>query len=228
MKKIAFISDIHSNIEALSTVVREIWSGGIEEIYCLGDIVGYNTFPNEVCDYLRSREIICIKGNHDNDVVNKKFNEDKDPDIFRWTYDTLTEENRNWLANLPEQIEIDAESQKILLVHGTPTSIEEYCYAGSENSARAMRELTQDLLICGHTHQPSITYYGAKALMNCGSVGKPKHGKPTATWLEISFFNALMNPRLKEVVYDFEKTAQDVEAKGFIKYAQQLRTGVVA
>ena len=228
MRKIAVISDIHSNIEALETVMTEIWDNGIEEIYCLGDIVGYNTFPNEVCEYLQKAQVKCILGNHDADVLAQKFNSAKTPDIFEWTYNALTEENRQWLGSLPLSLEIQAETQKLLLVHGSPDSIEEYCFMGSKEAARVMRETTADIMFCGHTHAPSISYYGPKALMNPGSVGKPKNGSPKAQWLEISIFNALLNPLLKTIEYDAEKTASENDKHGFTKYAEQLRTGVVA
>lgn len=227
MKKIAFISDIHSNYPAIKSVLSDINSRGIDEIYCLGDIVGYHTMPNETISIVKENRIKCLLGNHDNDILNKRFKSEKNPDIFSWTWNELTEENRDFLADLPIQISIEIEGHSILLCHASPESIEEYCYEGTDYSEKMIKSINEEILICGHTHYPYIKQYGDKYLINTGSIGKPKIGRPNASWVEITFNNETISWEIKEIEYPFEIIAAHVEEHGFIKYAEVLRTGIV-
>lgn len=77
MPRIAFISDIHSNFPALKTVLDNLSSRKIDQIYCLGDITGYHTMPNETINLVIKSKIKCLMGNHDNDILNKKFKPEK-------------------------------------------------------------------------------------------------------------------------------------------------------
>lgn len=227
MIKIAFISDIHSNFPALKTVLDNIKSRDIDQIYCLGDITGYHTMPNETIDLVKKSDIKSIKGNHDNDILNKKFNTEKNPDIFSWTWNELTSENREYLSKLPETLSINIENYSFLLCHASPESIEEYCYEGTDYSKKMVNSINEDILICGHTHYPYINKYGNKQLINTGSIGKPKIGRPNATWIEATFDNKSIDWEIKELEYPFEIIAAHVEERGFLKYAEVLRTGIV-
>lgn len=227
MSKIAFISDIHSNFPALKTVLDNLKSRNINQIYCLGDITGYHTMPNETIDLVQESNISCLLGNHDNDILNKKFKPEKNPDIFSWTWNELSDKNRDFLKNLPKTISIEIGSQKALLCHASPKSIEEYCYEGTTYSEDMINSINEDILICGHTHYPYIKKYGEKLLINTGSIGKPKIGRPNATWIEAEVINNSINWEIKELQYPFEVIAAHVEDHGFIKYAEVLRTGIV-
>lgn len=227
MTRIAFISDIHSNYPALKTVLADINSRGVEKIFCLGDITGYHTMPNETIDLVRENNLICIKGNHDNDILNKKFKPEKKPDIFSWTWNELTEQNRNYLQELPLQLSLEIEGHNLLLCHASPESIEEYCYEGTDYSEKMVNSIKEDVLICGHTHYPYVKVYDSKTLVNTGSIGKPKIGRPNATWIEGIFNNGHIEWNIKETKYPFEVIAAHVEDHGFIKYADVLRTGIV-
>lgn len=227
MKKVAFISDIHSNFPALKAVLEDIEKRDIDNIFCLGDITGYHTMPNETISLIKERDILCIKGNHDNDILNKKFNPKKTPDIFSWTWNELTDENRSFLSSLPEQMKLEIDGHLLLLCHASPESIEEYCYEGTEYSEKMANSIEEDILICGHTHYPYLRQYGEKTLINTGSIGKPKIGRPNATWIEMIFDDKSIDCEIKEISYPFEVIAAHVEERGFIKYAEVLRTGIV-
>lgn len=227
MIKIAFISDIHSNYPALAAVLDDISSRNISEIYCLGDITGYHTMPNETIELVKKRNIKCILGNHDNDILNKKFKPEKNPDIFSWTWNELTEENRDFLSSLPKQLSLTFEGHNVIICHASPESIEQYCYEGTEYSEKMVTSIKEDILICGHTHYPYINKFRDKYLINTGSIGKPKIGRPNATWIEAEFINGTINWEIKEIEYPFEVIAAHVEDRGFNKYAEVLRTGIV-
>lgn len=226
--KVAFISDIHSNPNALTAVLEDIKQRGIDTTYCLGDIIGYHTFPNETIKILAQSSVIAIKGNHDLDVLNKKFNPEKELDIFEWTYNTLTEENRAYIVSLPNEIEVEIEGWKIKICHGSPESVELYCHEGTAYTEKIMEELKEDVLVCGHTHLPYHKMYGTKHIINSGSVGKPKIGRPNATYALATITTENILVEIVELTYDFNPVADHVESCGFKKYADHLRTGIVS
>lgn len=226
MKRIAFISDIHSNVFALRAVLDDIDSRQVDVIYCLGDIVGYHTFPNETIDLLKENEVACILGNHDDDVINKRFKADNELDIFEWTYNELNEDNLSYLNKLPRYMELNIEGHIIHLYHGSPNSISEYLREGEALTDEIMACFNGDVLICAHTHMPYSKKYGSKSIINTGSVGKPKIGRPNATYQLLTLDSHDVLAEIIEVPYDYKQIADHVQEQGFVKYAQALRSGL--
>ena len=107
MTKIALISDIHSNLEALKAVLKEIKKYKTKKIFCLGDVVGYGANPNECIDLVKKNKIISIMGNHDYEAVHLQgtewFNPVARKAIF-WTNKQLTEQNKKFLKNLADKL----------------------------------------------------------------------------------------------------------------------------
>ena len=185
-KKLAFISDIHGNILALQAVLEDIEEAEVDGIYCLGDLVGYGTRPNEVIELIREREIPTIMGNYDDGVGNDR--EDcgcayPDPEEARlgdlsleWTKKEVTPENRRFLAELPKTREVEAGSYRFKLVHGSPRRINEYLYI--DRPAKSLNRFFQDedfeVLVCGHTHLPYVRLLEGGIIINDGTAGKPK------------------------------------------------------
>ena len=125
MHKIAFISDIHGNFEALKEVLKEIDSKGIKEIYCLGDVVGYYSQVNECCDELRKRAIPVVMGNHDWYLAGGSFcpRSQSVNDCLLYQRKVLTNENLDWIKTFSIQIE----TEDIKMVHGGWTDpLDEY------------------------------------------------------------------------------------------------------
>jgi diadenosine tetraphosphatase ApaH/serine/threonine PP2A family protein phosphatase len=155
----AIFTDIHANLEALETVLAKIdeiaQEEPIDEIWFLGDLVGYGPNPNECIDKLRERTNVIIAGNHDWAAVGKLDLEDFSEAArisAEWTAAELTEEHRAFLANLPEHIEKD----DVLLVHGSPYG-PLWEYLTSEVLAeRSFQEFSNRFCFVGHTHVPII------------------------------------------------------------------------
>lgn len=195
--RIAVVSDIHSNIQALEAVVADM--GDVDAVICLGDIVGYGGNPIECVDYVREQGWPTLVGNHDRactDVeVLQWFNEDAARAI-EWTCGHIGKDRIEWLGTLPEQDEIGDE---ILLVHGSPRD-HIYEYILDAASAEANLALLDGSKICfhGHTHVPGIfrkddgrliheydhgTFkLEGPELVNPGSVGQPRDGDPDASY----------------------------------------------
>lgn len=210
--KVAFISDIHSNLEALKAVLKSIHENKADRIYCLGDLVGYLNRPNEVVDTIRGEGIKAIIGNNDRDIVFEDF---KGDEIKEWTYNTLTPENIRFLRNLPRDISLTIEGNRLKLVHGGLKSCREYLREGEENTLEALLSLEEDILIAAHTHIPYIDFYNNKMMVNCGSVGKPKFGSPYASYALLTLEEDHVVAEIVEVEYDVASTAASLREEGF-------------
>lgn len=228
MEKIAFISDIHSNLPALEATFEKIKSLGINKVYCLGDIIGYHTFTNEVINLLKDNKVISIKGNHDLSITEEAFNRSKDSDfVLYWNFDALTKDNLSYIKNLPETLDIKVEDVVIKLVHGSPNSITEYIREGSPEVDRYISEMTTDILMCGHTHLPYIAKRDGKFLLNTGSVGKPKFGKPEASFIIITVNGNIIEPEIVSVPYNIKKMTEHLSQNNFPdKLIRAIETGL--
>ncbi|WP_406542060.1 metallophosphoesterase family protein [Clostridium ljungdahlii] len=228
--KIAIISDIHGNLEALKAALCDIEKKSIDTIICLGDLVGYGPYPNEVIQLVREKHILNILGNYDAAVLEKKFNYIRDNEVNKfcmpWAAEELSEENRDYLNSLPGEIVLNFGSKKFHFVHGSNKSINEYLKENSKEAEEAMDVLEEDVLICAHTHIPYRKKYGDKILLNDGSIGKPKIGRPNGTYL-------IMEPgedvksSIVEFTYDYEKTVKAMEKEGIHRACiKNIKTGI--
>ena len=218
--KIAVISDIHANIYALMTVLEDIDDERVDTIICLGDLVGYGPHPNEVISTIRRRHILCIKGNYDSSVVDNEYSFIRENAIHSfsmpWAVNELREENRLYLDNLPSTLSLNIEGKDILFVHGSPTKINEYLLQDNDNTVEVMNLLKEDILVCAHTHIPCAKEFKNKLLVNCGSVGKPKIGRPNPTYciMDITKSNGVQ-VKIKELTYETKKIVKDMTMLDF-------------
>ena len=222
--KVAFISDIHGNLEALSTVFRDIDTRGIEVISCAGDIVGYYPHPLECIDLVRKRCNHVIKGNHDEVVTDKNFNRQKSwfneiaAHSLTWTRERLLESDGathfHFLESLPMKKEILIEERKVLLAHGTPEDKWEYFlypfWIGEPPPGQKVK-LNKwlkkwELVVIGHTHQPFIYKFRRKVVLNPGSVGQPRDGNPDASYAVVEINKSKISGEIVRLGYEFRKT----------------------
>lgn len=235
--KIALISDIHANIIALKEVLKNIKTKNVDRVYCLGDLVGYAPFPNEVIELIKELGIPTVQGNYDkkiaeyvslsgSDYKNLKTL-DKGVSAFLWSQENTTKENRDWLKGLPEQIEFEVGDKKVLLVHGSPRRNNEYLYEDSEELEEIADIINADVMVCGHTHKPFHKVVKGIHMINAGSSGKPKHGRPNATYMILNILENDIDTELIEVDYDYEKAAKTIEESEIpSEFADKIRKGI--
>lgn len=234
--RLAAFSDIHGNKHALEAVLRNIESQAPDRIVCLGDLVGYGAFPNEVIRIVRDAGIPAITGNYDDGVANDRddcgcaYTRSEDAArgqlSLRWTQRVVTPENKAWLRSLPRELRFDAADKHILCVHGSPRRINEYLYQDrpEQSLLRMLAPLRADILLCGHTHLPYHRRVGTVDLINSGSAGKPKDGDPRAVYalIEVGGEVTAVFPRLP---YDVDAAARAIESADLPdEYAAALRT----
>ena len=210
MSKIALFSDIHSNLPALEAFFKDLEKSKPDTIYCLGDLVGYNVWPNEVINEIRKRGIPTIAGNYDFGVGRTsddcgcayKTEEEKEMGIqsIALTNQLVNSEERHYLRSLPAHIQVEyqlnSDSLFLLLVHGSPRKINEYLFEDRDEKSmfRILETSNADILFFGHTHKPYHRIFeykknGQKAYrhaINIGSIGKPKDGDPRGCYALIT------------------------------------------
>ena len=235
--KIAVISDIHSNIYALNEVLKDIDNRTVDIIVCTGDLVGYGTRPNEVIEKIKKEKILTIMGNYDDAIGNLKivcgcdYPDPKDAQkaalSMQFTSQEVSNENKEFLRNLPKEATFKFNNKTIRFVHGSTRLINEYLKENSKEAEEVMSELVEDILVCGHTHIPYAKYYGDKLLVNAGSVGKPKTNKPDANYVIIDICDLNVEVEIIEVSYDFEKMAKEIEENEILPndFARLIREG---
>ncbi|MFQ6002104.1 MAG: metallophosphoesterase family protein, partial [Anaerolineae bacterium] len=224
------LSDIHSNLPALEAVLAEVDLVHIDEVLCLGDLVGYGPNPNECIARLRELPLRCVAGNHDWAAIGKmdtaEFNSAA-REACRWTAKELTAENRAYLQSLPETLTQD----NYTLVHGSLRApIWEYV-THPLVAQRSFELLNTQLCFHGHTHVPVIfreegphpqayilppgqilTLDTNRYMINTGSVGQPRDGDPRASCLLFDSREATLEYR--RVDYPVEETQKSMKEKG--------------
>lgn len=243
MTQITIFGDIHGNLPALEAVFADIEARGLHDLYCLGDLVGYGTFPNEVVSLIRERNIPTLMGNYDQGVGNSsddcgcaykaEIDRKRGELSIAWSNAHTTDGNKAFLRSLPAHIPLQMDALKVLLVHGSPRKVNEYLFEDrpDEYFERIMDAAEADVLVCGHTHLPYHKVLpSGRQVINAGSVGKPKDHDPRAGYITLTVSGREVSVDFIRVPYDIERAAQAIEAtpeQGGMPhhYAQMLRKG---
>lgn len=234
--KIALFSDIHANLPALEACLADIDSREPDQVFCLGDLVGYNIWPNEVIREIRRRGIPTITGNYDYGIGRAiddcgcayKTDEEKANGAvsISFTNQIVQPAERQYLRGLPKHIGLDFEMQdgqplSLLLVHGSPRKINEYLFEDREEKSllRILEGAGADILCFGHTHKPyhRILNSGTEEAphyrhaINIGSVGKPKDGDPRGGYVLLTIGEQASVLNKNSVHAEFVRFEYDVE-----------------
>lgn len=223
--KIAIISDIHSNLEALEAVVREIENEKVDKIYCLGDIVGYGPSPNECIDLVKSVTDKVVIGNHDSAVINQTdmmlFNSYA-RESTEWTRRMIKDENYEYLLNLPLKIS----ENDLLFVHSTPLIPEDWNYILTQHSAeKQFNYFTEVACFIGHSHRPELfRSIDHRLIVNVGSTGQPRDGNPKACF---AVWDTDVNEyELKRKEYDIKAVYKKIVKAGLNEFlGERLMVG---
>ncbi|MHA2227307.1 MAG: metallophosphoesterase family protein [Candidatus Hodarchaeales archaeon] len=235
MGRIAIISDIHSNLPALTAVLTDIHNSNVNRIYCLGDLVGYYTHPIPVTHLTVAKCDVVIKGNHDNAAALGQIPTHFRPDSLSpldWTYDNLTVRERRILNNLPNMHSerCGKGDKKLMLIHGGPEfPLDQYIFpednSDIDSTFEFMDLIDLDILFLGHTHIP-MRKENENGLIICnpGSVGQPRDGNSQASYL---IYNINANKIIfKRVDYDPTTTINGVKEHQFSnELADRLLSG---
>jgi diadenosine tetraphosphatase ApaH/serine/threonine PP2A family protein phosphatase len=240
--RIAILSDIHANYHALAATLAAIDREGVDELWCLGDTVGYGPRPNRCCALVSARFALCLAGNHDLAVTGvlsvDEFNGDAAA-AARWTRRVLEPESRAFL----ESLEPSATRPGVELFHGSPID-PVWDYVLSEAAAfLSFRSTKSPLLLVGHSHVAlALSWSGdslaggvahegevelgtSRWLLNPGSVGQPRGGDARASWLLID--EEARRATFRRTPYPIERTQAEIRERGLPEaLAERLEHGV--
>ncbi len=222
------ISDVHSNLEALTAVLAALDTIGIDELICLGDIVGYGPSPNECCALLRDRGCVSIAGNHD-EAATSSFGIDYFSPLARealeWNRAALTREHLDYLSELPRERRFEGFD----IVHGAPVYHFDYILDVIDAQA-AFSRTEASLTFVGHSHIAEVYYQDAgmrtyqqrlmhggrvdiapeyRYIVNPGSVGQPRDRNPQAAFALIDSDERFVDVR--RVTYDVRGVQERIE-----------------
>jgi len=240
----AIISDIHANLAAFTAVLEDIGQrGGVAEVWCLGDIVGYGPDPRECIELLRKYKHVCVAGNHDWAAVGRvdtaAFNPDADA-ACQWTARQLTPRDKKYLENLPLVIEKDG----FTLAHGSPRDpIWEYITSTSLARENFTFFRSQYCLV-GHSHMPlvfkdegdscsfsrlssdvGLALGTTRLIINPGAVGQPRDNDPRAGYA--IYDSEARSIKLYRVPYDINATQTRMMENGLpIRLVVRLSYGM--
>lgn len=241
--RVAVVADIHSNLEAFQAVLDDLQQkGGAEEIWCLGDIVGYGPDPHECISLLRRHRHVCVAGNHDWAAIGKMDTSAFNPEAAaacHWTAERLTKEDVEYLNKLP----LTLRQGDFTLVHGSPREpIWEYVF--TIQSAKAnFGHFDSPFCLTGHSHSPLLFELDrngtcrdhrlpeelslktkSRFIINCGSVGQPRDGDPRAGYAVIDTDEGIL--RHYRVKYDLKTTQEKIlDADLPVRLASRLSVG---
>lgn len=233
MKRIAIISDIHGNLPALKVVLEDIKQRNIDQIYCLGDLVDFAPWHNEVIECIKELDIPCLMGNHDERIA---FDYEITPlakhnleeraareNGIKYTKQSIKRENKEFLKTLPERFllnfTISGKETKILLVHASIRSNDEYIHE-NHSLADVQSMLAQEkvaIIIMGHTHKSYVRHVEATeespagTLINCGSVGRSRENSPLATYLILHIDEEKIVPEIIKLEYPVNEVIKAIE-----------------
>jgi predicted phosphodiesterase len=231
--KLAILSDIHSNLEALEAALEDIKTQNVQTIYCAGDLVGYAANPNEVIDLLRKNSVKCLIGNHDYACLNQRSMDSmvrNARESIAYTRRILTPEGFDVLKKLPGFIRENG----IYLTHGLPPALfVEYLDLQSTHELKqAFLSFPEKLAFVGHTHLfevVELSYNGkiekyefdgfnldlkptSRYLISAGSVGQPRDDNREAGYL-------IYDTEIQQVIkrtfqYNVKLTIEKIKAAG--------------
>jgi predicted phosphodiesterase len=228
--RVAVVSDIHGNLAALEATLAAVDEHTVDELWCLGDVVGYGPRPNECCAVVESRAAVSLVGNHDELALRgAAFEHEFNPDAAaagRWTHSVLDSRARAFLEGLAPQAELDGAQ----LFHGSPRDPVWDYVLSREGMVEALELTAAPLVLVGHSHVP-FAYSsedelefgpglaGAEAdlgdlrwVLNPGSVGQPRDGDPRSSYLVLDL--AERRAYFHRVAYDVERTQREIREQG--------------
>lgn len=229
--RIGLVSDIHGNLAALEAVERDIRRVGVDEVICLGDVLGYGPYPNECVALIRARGWACVAGNHDLAVVGRMQPSNFHPDALaavEWQRSVLTDDHRDWVMAFESHYIGDG----FHAMHGLPPRPMAFEYLVDLHRASMMQgdvDALAPTTFIGHSHLTKcfviaqdrvveataprvVQRSGAALIATVGSVGQPRDRDPDAAW--VLYEPGARALTYRRVRYPVRRTANAIRARG--------------
>ncbi|SEP02932.1 Predicted phosphodiesterase [Halorientalis persicus] len=209
--QVGLISDIHANLPALEAVLDDM--PPVDDIICAGDIVGYNPWPRECLERVRTVSSLIVQGNHDRNVETPHRYEHNDMAHaeLEFAQQELSDSQRKWLSDLPERTEFAGDTYRLVHSHPDPNRLSSYVRPAQFPK---MRPYLDDHvgIVLGHTHIQHKATIDGRLIVNPGSVGQPRDGDERAAYATLD--TAADEVELRRVEYDINRVISRVEECG--------------
>ncbi|WP_077624609.1 metallophosphoesterase family protein [Sediminibacillus massiliensis] len=223
--RIAFLSDIHGNADALEAVLEDINKKQADKIYVLGDIAYRGPEPKRSIAQIQSLNTTVIKGNADEWVV-RGVQRGEVPDQAlalmqkeqAWTVSQLEEKDIDYLSGLPDQATFTESGVTFHLFHATPDSLFDVVLPDADEEKIAttfMQKETADVYLYGHIHKAYIRYLNGRTVINTGSVGLPFDGTSKASYAMVDVENGSISTSIERVKYDIESPIEKYKERQY-------------
>ena len=234
-------SDVHGNLEAMEALRRAFTQEGIDQYYCVGDVVGYGANPHECIEEVKKLQAVCVAGNHDWAVLGKtdtRFFNPVAKAAVNWTAKNISRDDIDFL----EGLDLTYKNEDFILVHGTLQEASQFHYLFDIEQAVVMFELMdRNVSFIGHTHVPGIFLKesnhinwlpsfevnvkdNGQYIINVGSVGQPRDGDPRAAYCLFDTKEKIIS--VKRIDYDIESAQRKIIEAGLPSFlAHRLKTG---
>lgn len=234
MIQIAVFGDVHGNLPALETVLNDIEERGIRQKFCLGDLVDFAPWGNEVIEKIRSLNIPCLMGNHDERIafdvpvipLSKHSEEETAARFLAIDHSKkyIEKENKAFLSELPFHLKLNykigEKHWNIQLVHSSLKSNDTYLYESENDEVfqNMLSESQADVIMMGHTHMSFKKYFNGKWAINSGSVGRSREENRLASYVILNLDEEKITPEIIHLDYPLEKVAQEIEKSEIPNY----------
>ena len=221
--KLGVISDVHANRVALGAVLDDM--PAVDEMVCVGDVVGYNPWPGECVEAVRELCSSVVRGNHDRTVDSPaQYRANRMAHAgLELASERLSADQKEWVRSLPRSAEVA--DGRILMVHDHPEHVDRY--VRPPDFARMRPYLDEyDALLLGHTHVQHEATVDGRLVLNPGSVGQPRDGDPRAAYAVVDTATEPMTADLHRVEYDVERVQAAIREAGLPeRTAERLAEG---
>ena len=223
--RVLLLADIHANLPALEAVLAVASTMGYDEMWCLGDLVGYGPFPNECARIIEKQGGRVISGNHEVKGVSAKMLQEivdrhkgsYKAFIFNWTHHTLAPDVIRYLKALPQEIRLTVKKRKVVLLHGSPRGQNHGLTVFTPETQLALlaAEAQADVLCVGHTHEAFFRTAGNAVVINPGSVGRSFDGDPRGSFMLLEFTSKGVEVVTHRVAYDLGPVVAEMRRQEF-------------
>lgn len=246
MLQIAVFSDVHGNLPALEVVLNDIQQRGIDQKFCLGDLVDFAPWGNEVIERIKSLHIPCLMGNHDERIafdlpvvaLSKHSEEETNARFIAIDHSKkyITEKNKKYLSELPFHLKLNYKIRKkhwnIQLVHSSLKSNDTYLYESEDDQVftNLLHDSQADVVVMGHTHLSFKKHFESKGwAINSGSIGRSKEENRLASYVILTLDEEKITPEIIQLEYPMNEVLQKIKASEIPNYyADFLRNAKVS
>jgi putative phosphoesterase len=233
--QIGIISDVHSNLHALTAVLHELDAHQVDLILCAGDILCYGADPNGVIALLRQRGIPVVTGNYDDAVAWGRLAAARKPSssgtehlkraALSWTQAQVSPQHRHYLRGLPWSLNYRFDGVRVMMMHAGIDYLDAWIHPDDpENMALLASQVQADVLILGHTHYAYTYSCEGLLFINPGAVGRALDGDTRASFATLDTANQQVE--FHRVTYDIDAAVRDIETSGIpLEIAALVRHG---